>query len=248
MVAHVARGLRRVLPGLLLVLVTATAGCGSDPPRPAAAAQPGPAPSSATPLDAPPSSAEPSSAAPSSAAASPTPSPHRYTFPIGAAADYGRTHGEYPATDIFANCGSPVRAVTDGSVMELSRVDRFDPNNSQGAARGGLFVAIHGDDGVRYYSAHLSALAPGIDVGVRVAAGTLIGKVGHTGNANGICHVHFAISPPCGVGDWWNRRGLVWPWRYLDAWRARQNLSPAAEVAAWQAAHGCPLTLPPGVT
>src|SRR5437764_1453136 len=137
MVAHVARGLRRVLPGLLLVLATATAGCGSDPPRPLAAAPPGPAPSSETPSDATPSSTAPTSAAPSP----PAPSPPRstYTFPIDARADYGRTHDLYPATDIFANCGSPVRAVTAGSVMELSRVDRFDPKNSQGDARGGLF-------------------------------------------------------------------------------------------------------------
>jgi len=181
------------------------------------------------------------------AGAVPPPAAH-YVFPVAASADYGRTHGLYPATDIFAACGSPVRAVTDGVVVEVSRVDRFDPAHSEGSARGGLFVAIRGDDGVRYYGAHLSVVAPAMNPGLRVNRGTLLGQVGHTGNASNVCHLHFAISPPCGVGDWWTRRGVIWPWRYLDAWRAGQDLSPAAEVVAWQRGHGCPQTVPPGVT
>jgi murein DD-endopeptidase MepM/ murein hydrolase activator NlpD len=265
---------RRVLAGLLLaVLATGTGGCGSAGSRPVAipARAPAghetppvpstsPAPPTASPATSPADTLaeSPADTLAESPATNPgaTPAatgrgaaaPPHYAFPVGAPADYGRTHGEYPATDLFAACGAPVRAVTAGTVGELNRVDRFDPAHSLGADRGGLFVAVVGDDGVRYYAAHLSVVAAGLEPGRRVAAGAPIGQVGHTGNARGICHVHFAISPPCGTGDWWTRRGVVWPWRYLDAWRGGQDLSPAAEVTAWRKVHGCPTTVPPGVS
>ena len=67
-----------------------------------------------------------------------------------------------------------------------------------------------------------------------------IAKVGKTGDASA-CHVHFGISPACAkTGDWFNRRGLVWPWPYLDAWKAGTEKSPVAEVKTWQDQHGCP--------
>jgi murein DD-endopeptidase MepM/ murein hydrolase activator NlpD len=224
---------------LALAFSLAMAGCGSKD-RPTAAFPTGIAPA-VTPTATSPAAATPSPSPTASASA-----PH-YVFPVNANADYGHTHALYPATDIFAACGSPVRAATNGVVLEVSRVDTFDPNNSLGAARGGLSVSLLGDDGVRYYGSHLSAIAPRIDAGVRVAAGALIGNVGQTGNASHICHLHFALSPPClRVGDWWNRRGVVYPWQYLDAWRVGRDLSPAAEVAAWQKEHGCPSTIPAG--
>ncbi len=62
-----------------------------------------------------------------------------------------------------------------------------------------------------------------------------------TGNANNTCHLHLGLSPVCArTGDWWIRRGVVWPWRYLDAWRTNTATSPAAEVQSWHADHGCP--------
>ena len=33
------------------------------------------------------------------------------------------------------------------------------------------------------------------------------------------------------------RRGVVWPYRYLDAWKTGTQLSPIDEVAAWLNAH-----------
>jgi murein DD-endopeptidase MepM/ murein hydrolase activator NlpD len=171
----------------------------------------------------------------------------RRVFPVAGRADYGHTHHDYPATDMFAPCGTPVRAAVDGVILEVSRVDRFDLKHPLGADKGGLSVSIKGDDGVRYYGAHLSAIAPGIDAGIRVRAGTQLGLVGHTGNASGVCHLHFGLSPVCaGTGDWWVRRGVIYPWRYLDSWRAGGNLSPVDEVTAWQRDHGCPSAPPPG--
>ena len=134
-----------------------------------------------------------------------------------------------------------VRAITDGVVLEVSRVDSFDKRTSGGADRGGLSVSMLGDDGVRYYGSHLSAIEATVQPGVRVAAGGRLGLVGKTGNANDTCHLHLGLSPVCArTADWWIRRGVIWPWPYLDAWRAGHAESPAPEIASWHAAHGCP--------
>ena len=103
----------------------------------------------------------------------------------------------YPATDIFADCGAPVLAMIDGTVHEVSRVDRFDPDGPRGPNNGGKFVSLLGDDGVRYYGSHLTEVAGGVEPGARVEAGQQIGTVGRTGNANDVCHLHFGISPLC---------------------------------------------------
>jgi peptidoglycan LD-endopeptidase LytH len=238
---------------VLVTVVLATAACGTAPARQqswddrpgppdapqAATSTPGassPSPPAATPATGP---ASPATAGP----AAPT---WRYVFPVVASpVSYHATHAGYPATDIFAACGSPVRAVTDGLVLEVSRVDRFDPRAPDGAAKGGLFVSLRGDDGVRYYGSHLSSVATGLGRGVRVRAGQRIGAVGHTGDASNVCHLHFGISPPCrGVGDWWIRRGVVWPATFLDSWRAGTSRSPAYRVVAWHRAHGCPAAPP----
>jgi peptidoglycan LD-endopeptidase LytH len=166
--------------------------------------------------------------------------PAHHVFPVVGRVSYAHTHLTYPATDVIAACGSPVRSVVNGIVLELSRTDSYDPAVDDGATRGGLFVSVLGDDGVRYYGSHLSAVATALAAGDRVRAGQIIGAVGHTGHA-GVCHLHFGISPPCGrVGDWWVRRGVIWPWSYLDSWRTGGELSPVAEVASWQRKHGCP--------
>lgn len=218
--------------GLTAMLTVLLAGCSSSPPQVGA----GSGSPSPTVSDTPGPSAAPS----------PSPSPSatswKYTFPVdGNPVSYHRTHSGYAATDIFASCGSAVRAVTDGIVLEVSRVDRFDPANPDPALKGGLFVSIKGDDGVRYYGAHLVEVAAGIEKGVRVRNGQSVGAVGHTGNASNICHLHFGISPPCaGAADWWIRRGVVWPWPYLDAWRAKAPKSAATEVYQWHREHGCP--------
>jgi len=156
-------------------------------------------------------------------------------------ASYRPTHSGYPGTDIFAGCGTPVVAVTEGTVLEVSRVDRFDKAGPRGPFNGGKFVALRGTDGVRYYGSHLNEVLTGIEAGARVRAGQQLGTVGRTGNASNVCHLHFGISPPCGgTGDWWIRRGVLWPARFLDAWRAGKNRSPAGPVEAWRRERGCP--------
>jgi peptidoglycan LD-endopeptidase LytH len=162
-----------------------------------------------------------------------------YVFPVrpASAASYGRDHHDYPATDIFAACGTAVVSPTSGVVLEVSRRDRWDPAVNDGATRGGLSVTVFGDDGVRYYGSHYASIRSGIEPGVRVTAGQELGTVGRTGSARPTpCHLHFGISPPCGFGDWQVRRGVIATWPYLDAWKAGTPRSPAAEVAAWRSA------------
>jgi peptidoglycan LD-endopeptidase LytH len=163
-----------------------------------------------------------------------------YAFPVkpASAASYGRAHHDYPATDIFAACGTDVISPTAGVVQEVSRKDLWDPAVNDGATRGGLSVSIVGRDGVRYYGSHFATITTGIEPGAKVATGQSLGTVGRTGSARPTpCHLHFGISPPCGVGDWDVRRGVVPTWPYLDAWKAGTQRSPAKEVAAWRAAN-----------
>ena len=153
----------------------------------------------------------------------------RYYFPVQPPeiAIYADEHHDYPATDIFVPIGTVVVAVTDGVVDEVSRVDRWDPATNNGAYRGGLWVSIIGDDGVRYYTSHLSSVEPGIEAGVRVHAGQVIGLSGYTGNATRTPpHVHFGISHPTFPGDWAVRRGEIWPYEYLQAWARGQDVTP----------------------
>lgn len=156
-----------------------------------------------------------------------------YTFPIrGCAASYAHTHHDYPATDVFADYGCRFVAPIAGHVSEVSRVDHWSPGTNRGADRGGLSVSIVGADGVRYYGSHLARIAAGIKPGVKVLRGRTLGFVGHSGDASAT-HLHFGISWSTPPGKWWIRRGEVWPWRYLDAWRAgRVHRSPVTAVDA----------------
>ncbi|HEX8134740.1 MAG TPA: M23 family peptidase, partial [Actinomycetes bacterium] len=83
-----------------------------------------------------------------------------YRFPVaGCQASYGRSHHDYPATDIFAARGCAFVAPVDGRVDEVSSTDRWSPASNRGADRGGRSVSIVGVDGVRYYGSHLEAVA-----------------------------------------------------------------------------------------
>lgn len=149
----------------------------------------------------------------------------------GCYASYARTHHDYPATDIFAAFGCRFVAPISGRVDEVSRVDLWSASTDLGSERGGRFVSVVGNDGVRYYGSHLSRVARAIRPGVRVTRGQTLGYVGHSGDASAT-HLHFGISWPTRHGVWWVRRGEVWPWPFLDAWRnGYLHHSPARTVA-----------------
>lgn len=157
-----------------------------------------------------------------------------YVFPISPAtsADYGRSHHDYPAADVFAPCGTTVVAPHAGVIEDVSYENTWTSATDTPENRGGLSFSIVGDDHVRYYGSHLRELDSAVLHGARVATGQPLGTVGDTGNAKGSgCHLHFGISAPCGPGDVLRRRGEVWPQEYLDAWRDGASLSPSPSIA-----------------
>jgi peptidoglycan LD-endopeptidase LytH len=163
---------------------------------------------------------------------------HGFLIPAGTNVGYARTHASYTATDIFAACGTPILSPVDGVVSDVRRVDSYSPSNP--ATFGGRSVAVIGDDGVRYYGSHYDTIEASTVLGARVSMGTVLGTMGKTGDTS-VCHLHFGLSVPCPGPEWSVRRGIVWPWPYVDAWKAGQNLSPQDEVRGWRAANpsGC---------
>lgn len=161
---------RRVLCCFAILLV-GLAACGEDPApnsqrtstpeaspsvSPSPSASPLPAVASPTPSPPPPAAApKPPPPPPPAPVAAPA---GDYTFPMSPAsvARYGRSHHDYPATDIFAPCGTPAVAVTGGVIQEVIRTDEWSSANDNPAIRGGLSYSMVGDDGVRYYGSHLA--------------------------------------------------------------------------------------------
>jgi murein DD-endopeptidase MepM/ murein hydrolase activator NlpD len=94
----------------------------------------------------------------------------------------GRLH---KGTDILAPRGTPVVASVSGTVL---------PHRS---SLGGISYYLSGDDGNVYFGTHLQTVT---STSGRVAAGTVIGSVGNTGNASGgPPHLHFEIHPGGGA-------------------------------------------------
>jgi murein DD-endopeptidase MepM/ murein hydrolase activator NlpD len=157
-----------------------------------------------------------------------------YVFPIvGCKATYAKSHHDYQATDIQAKAGCKYVAPIGGTITEVSAKDVWSWKNNFGDTRGGLSVTLVGDDGVRYYGSHFKKIEPGIEPGVVVVAGQTLAYVGATGSAKGTKpHVHFGISWPTPVESniWWVRRGVLYPWPYLDAWKAGTDKSPFNSV------------------
>ncbi|MFM7889801.1 MAG: M23 family metallopeptidase [Actinomycetota bacterium] len=157
-----------------------------------------------------------------------------YVYPVsGCKTTFPWYHHDYPAADIKARLGCAFVAPIGGVVQDVSRKDRWSGKTNLGQDRGGLSVSIIGDDGVRYYGSHLSKVEVGIEPGVRVETGQKLGEIGRSGSARGIPrpHLHFGISYQTQPGDWEIRRGAIKPWKYLEAWKKGESLSPVKEVA-----------------
>jgi len=108
---------------------------------------------------------------------------------------------DHYGNDIFAEKGELAVAPVTGVVVKSGW------NNV-----GGWRVTLEDACGWWYYSAHLDEIDPIAVVGAQLSAGTVIGTVGNTGNAQGTSpHIHFSIYP---AGDYTNG---VDPFPYLQA-------------------------------
>jgi peptidoglycan LD-endopeptidase LytH len=104
------------------------------------------------------------------------------------------TERKHEATDILAPRGTPVVAVEDGTIKKLffsvpggKTIYQFDPTEQYA-----------------YYYAHLDRYATGIQEGMAVKRGAVIGYVGTTGNApEATPHLHFGIFELGPEKRWW---------------------------------------------
>jgi peptidoglycan LD-endopeptidase LytH len=110
--------------------------------------------------------------------------------------DQARSAGRrHDAIDIMAAEGTPVIAAADGTIEKLFN-----------SVRGGITIYERSPDQKWvYYYAHLSAYTAGLHEGQQVRRGEVIGRVGHTGDANAAGpHLHFAINQMAPGERWWN--------------------------------------------
>ena len=107
----------------------------------------------------------------------PVQGPHAFSDDYGAPRGGGFSH---QGNDILAARGTPVVASVDGVVR-----------HREGAVSG-LAYYLDGDDGNEYFGAHLDSFG----ASGRVAQGTVVGRVGNTGDAASTApHLHFEIHP-----------------------------------------------------
>ncbi|MEM1057233.1 MAG: M23 family metallopeptidase [Bacteroidota bacterium] len=122
----------------------------------------------------------------------------------------GRTH---LAIDIFADRGTPVVAITDGTLESVGT-----------NTLGGKVVWLRSRTGrYAFYYAHLDAHAPGLREGQTVARGDTLGTVGTTGNAKATPpHLHLQMVLRAG-----GRETPMNPYGLLRFLEVRQRISGA---------------------
>jgi murein DD-endopeptidase MepM/ murein hydrolase activator NlpD len=133
-----------------------------------------------------------------------------FMFPVGGPTQIGGPFGSFRAdtgshegNDLFADFGTPVVAVADGTIDLVGSLPIS-----------GNRLWVYADGGDHFFYAHLSAFAPAAVRGRHVERGTVLGYVGNTGDAEPTPpHLHFEIHP--GGGD------AVDPHPFLVAWQER---------------------------
>ena len=106
----------------------------------------------------------------------------------------GRPGHRHEAIDISAPRGTKVLAATDGILVKLFT-----------SAPGGLTIyQFDLERRYAYYYAHLDHYASGVNEGMTLHRGDVIGYVGTTGNApEGAPHLHFAVFKLGPAQQWW---------------------------------------------
>lgn len=115
-------------------------------------------------------------------------------FPVQARCSFTDTWGEargsrrHEGVDIIAPRGNLIYAVVDGIITK----------KYTDASLSGNALRLTTGDGTYFFYAHLDSFAPGIDVGVSVQAGQVLGTNGATGNT-ATAHLHFEVHPRGGA-------------------------------------------------
>lgn len=114
-----------------------------------------------------------------------------------------RSNGPHHAIDIIAKKRTPLVSAISGTITDVQY-----PEPSWGWS-----VTVRDDDGYKYRYIHMNDDNPGTNDGAggamqayaayvkegnRVTKGQLIGRVGDSGNSNGISHLHFEMFNPDG--------------------------------------------------
>jgi murein DD-endopeptidase MepM/ murein hydrolase activator NlpD len=114
-----------------------------------------------------------------------------------------RLVGVHEGTDVFAEPGTPIRAILGGTVEQMGWT-----------FYSGWRVGVRGTDGRYWFYAHMSDFAPGLVVGSPVTAGQELGRVGNTGYGNRPGHddeftYHLHLGIQGSDGTWTNPYPLL---------------------------------------
>jgi murein DD-endopeptidase MepM/ murein hydrolase activator NlpD len=119
--------------------------------------------------------------------AAPAQSSGSYVFPVGggpSVVSVSHFHHDYPAADIAAPEGSPLYALSDGTVLYAWSWDE----------RCGIGFTMTTTDGQTWTYCHMSYMDPEVTPGAELKAGAPVGLVGSTGHASGP-HLHLQLQP-----------------------------------------------------
>jgi murein DD-endopeptidase MepM/ murein hydrolase activator NlpD len=140
---------------------------------------------------------------------------NRFVFPVGGRTTIGgpfgsfRQIGAHQGNDLFADFGTPVVAVADGTIENVGSLPIS-----------GNRLWVYADGGDQFFYAHMASFAPAAVNGRHVEKGTILGYVGNTGDAEPTPpHLHFEIHP--------NGGDAVDPNQFLVAWQKRAGASLA---------------------
>lgn len=126
--------------------------------------------------------------APARQASPPAVTPAGFAYPVVGRVTVGDGIGDrggrHQGVDLLADCGTPLVAITAGTITM---------RGSSGAA--GRHLGITAADGTEWLYMHLRDVVP--HTGDAVAAATPVGTVGDTGNATA-CHLHLELRPAPG--------------------------------------------------
>ncbi|QXC60608.1 M23 family metallopeptidase [Aquihabitans sp. G128] len=94
---------------------------------------------------------------------------------------FTKPHHDYPAADIPVPTGTPLYAITSGTIVSTTT-----------SGRCGYGITLNGDDGAQYTYCHGKPGSHQVSVGDTMSPGQVVMESASTGNSTGP-HLHFAI-------------------------------------------------------